>query len=88
MFRRPNRALVTMQALRGRPPLSPLVIIRSNDLDGRANPATFRSQALSMTGIEPDRPRVAPSIDIRAYAPKTACRRCEVVKITDWIADG
>jgi hypothetical protein len=59
MFRRPNRALVTMQALRGRPPLSPLVIIRSNDLDGRANPATFRSQALSMAGIEPDRPRVA-----------------------------
>jgi hypothetical protein len=47
-FRHPNRAPVTMEALRGRPPLQPLV--RSNDLDGRAD---------SMAEIGPDRPRVA-----------------------------
>jgi hypothetical protein len=57
MFRHRNRALLTMQALCGRPPFGPLV--RSNDLDGRANPATFRLQALSKAGIERDRRRVA-----------------------------
>ena len=44
------------------------------DLDGRADPATFRPQLLSVAEIEPDRPASQnPSIDMGAYAPKIAC---------------